>query len=89
MRHDSQLLLMSVQFPTVCDYQEASYFIVVRDRNGAIVHQTNEFTYDKERSDLIEVDLKGGMQQDREYTATLNITTVVVSTITNFSFSKL
>ena len=73
----------------MCDYQEASYSIVVRDRNGAIVDQTNELTYDKKGSDLIEVDLTRGMQQNREYTGTLNITTVAASAITNFSFGKL
>lgn len=78
-----------MQFPTVCDYQEASYSVIVEDRNGAIVDQTNELTYDKEGSDLIEVDLVRGMQQNREYTATLNITTVVESTTTNFTFGKL
>ena len=80
---------ISAQFPTVCDYQEASYSIIVQDRNGAIVDQTNELTYDKEGSDLIEVDLVRGMQRNREYTATLNITTVVASTTTDFSFGKL
>ena len=78
-----------MQFPTLCDYQEASYSVVVRDRNGVIVEQTNKIAYDKEGSDLIEVDLEKGMVRDREYTATLNITTVVASTTTNFSFGNL
>ena len=67
------MMLKPVQFPSLCDYQDASYSVTVRGRSGRTVDTTGELAYEKGGPDLVKIDLEGGMQRDKEYTATLNI----------------
>ena len=77
-----------MQFPEVCDYHDAKYFVLITDLSGSFVHRSEEETYDKDNSDNVEVVVSQNLQRDSFYTAEINVSTAVDSTIRQFSFSK-
>ena len=76
------------QFPTVCDYHDALYSVIVRDETEAIVARSPVMIYNNSDPGCVTVDLESGMQKDRVYTALINVTTAAGSTIKEVPFSE-
>ena len=82
---DTQLL----QFPTVCDYHDATYTIRLLNSNGILVHQTTEKMYNKEGPDYVQVKIiNSPMKVNMMYFAEIVVKTAVNSTTARFSFSE-
>ena len=82
---DTQLL----QFPTVCDYHDATYTIRILNSNGILVYQTIEEMYNKDGPDYVQVKISNGlMKVNMMYLAEIVVKTAVNSTTARFSFSE-
>ena len=71
----------------MCDYHDASYTVCILDKDGTEIDRKMEI-YDKDRPESVEVELRAGMEKNKEYTAIINVTTAVNSTITKFAFGE-
>lgn len=76
------------QFPDVCDYHDAIYAVSILNRDGKKIHQTDDRFYNQDGPQNVEVEVRNGMEMNREYIAVINVTTAVKSTITEFAFGK-
>ena len=78
--------LIIFQFPEVCDYHDAIYAVTILDRDRIKTHQTNDMPYTGDGPLNVEVEVRGGMEMNKIYTAVINVTTAVKSTTTEFVF---
>ena len=79
---------LHIQFPTVCDYHDAKYSIVILSGGGSLVYQSVEETYNNDSPDNVEVTIDQKLQKDSSYTAEINVSTAVNWTIAQFKFSE-
>ena len=82
------ILCLHIQFPTVCDYHDAKYSIVILSEGGSLVYQSLEKTYNNESPDNVEVTIDQKLQKDSMYTAEINVSTAVNWTTTQFKFGE-
>lgn len=79
---------LHIQFPTVCDYHDAKYSIVILSGGGSLVYQSVEETYNNDSPDNVEVTIDQKLQKDSSYTAEINVSTAVNWTTTQFKFGE-
>lgn len=79
---------LHIQFPTVCDYHDAKYSIVILSGGGSLVYQSVEETYNNDSPDNVEVTIDQKLQKDSSYTAEINVSTAVNWTTAQFKFSE-
>ena len=83
------ILCLHIQFPTVCDYHDAKYSIIILNGGGSLVYQSVEETYNNDGPDnIIVVTIDEKLQKDSMYTAEINISTAVNWTTTQFKFGE-
>ena len=71
----------------MCDYHNASYAVRILDGYGNVIDKKEDF-YDKNGPENVEVELRAGMERNKQYTAIINVTTAVKSTTTKFAFGE-
>ena len=81
-----KMIVLLNQFPTVCNYHDATYSVAVMDVNNDTVAETGKILYDRDGQDEVTVVLEGRVMIDTEYTAIICVTTAVDTEMKQFSF---